>query len=178
MVEKHEEKEGKKGFYELGYHLIPSLGEEDLALRVQSLVTLVTLNGGTLISEGVPQMYTLAYPMRKQNGGKWDAYRTAHFGWIRFETYSGEMARIKDALEHNDVCIRYLLISIDAKALEAKSASPVLEEDIKENVSFEEVVIKKNLDTKVKKEEKTLLSEEALEKEIADLIGSSETEEK
>jgi len=171
MSKTHEETGEKLHSYELGYHLVPSLGEDDLALRVDELVQTVTQNDGRLISEGAPQHCNLAYTMRKQRGGKWDAYNTSFFGWLRFESMPEEMERIKDALEHNEYIVRYLLISLDTAALAVQSA-PVLP-----STDFAEVTLSKELDKKQVTEEKAEVSEEELDKEIDHLIGDDEKKE-
>jgi ribosomal protein S6 len=173
MSQIHEETGEKSMSYELGYHLVPSLGENDLALRVDELVKVVTREGGRLISEGAPQQCNLAYTMRKQRGGKWDAYNTSSFGWLRFEASPKEMDHIKDELDHNEHIIRYLLIALDEAALAAPSA--VLTTG---NADFAEVTVTKELEKKQQTEEKGEVSEEELDKEIEHLIGgNTETKE-
>ena len=171
MTNTHEEIGEKRNSYELGYHLVPSLGEEDLALRVDELVKVVTQGDGALISEGAPQHCNLAYTMRKQRGGKRDAYNTSFFGWVRFEAHSKEMARIKEALDYNENIIRYLLIVIGSEALVA----PVVPVSGKE-ADFTEVTISKTLKKKRVVEKKVAVSEDELDKELEVLIGDEKEE--
>jgi ribosomal protein S6 len=167
MSQTHEEIGEKLTSYELGYHLVPSLGEQDLALRVDELVKVVTHGGGRLISEGAPQQCNLAYTMRKQRGGKWDAYNTSFFGWLRFEADPKEMAYIKDELDHTEHLIRYLLITLDDAALAAPGVMLA-----NASADFSEVTVTKELEKKQVAEEKAEVSEEELDKEIEHLIGS------
>ena len=170
MSQKHEEISERRNSYELGYHLVPSLGENDLALRVGELVQVVTQSGGRLISESAPQHCNLAYTMRKQRGGVWDAYNTSFFGWLRFENSPEVMASIKDALDHSEYVIRYLLITLDDAALSAPVTSPATDT----LQDFSEVTVTKELEKKQVKEEVAEVSEEELDKEIEHLIGVEE----
>ncbi len=168
MTEKHEDKdvvEFQK--YELGYHLVPSLGEEDLALRVRELMEAVTAIGGKVLSEGVPQPCPLAYTMRRLRGGVWEKYDTSFFGWMRFEAAPEGAGALHDALAHNAYIIRSLTLRLEGKALapapEPRQTQPVA---LKE-VAAEPKVLEKKHDSE---EEKGDVSVEELDKQIEDLI--------
>ena len=117
MAEKHEDKATGAPLYELGYHLVPTLGEEDLALRVADLQKKITELGGSIHSEGSPQSCTLAYTMRKLRGGKWEKYDQTFFGWTRFHLPPEGMSALKEDLEHNEFLVRYLLLALPKDAL-------------------------------------------------------------
>jgi ribosomal protein S6 len=166
MTETHEERDEVRGSYELGFHLVPSLDENDLALRVEELVKMVTQDGGALIAEGYPQHCKLAYTMRKLKSGMWSAYDTSYFGWVRFEADKGAVARIVSALRANEYLIRHLLITLDKKALLAPVAPRIMQ-----GQDGKEVVLEpKALEKKAVKEEREEVVEEELEKELEDLI--------
>ncbi len=164
MSKEHEDKEKITKAYELGYHLVPSLGEDDIALRVTDLQKAITAEGGSVISEGQPQSFRLAYPMRKMRGGRWDHYETTFFGWIRFEAPASAMESIKDFLDHNEHLVRYLIIKLDEVAL---NSAPVREENIK---TGEVETEPKELVKKQDEEDKGDVVEEELDKEIEELI--------
>ncbi len=167
MAEKttHEDKEKSATVYELGYHLVPSLGEDDLALRVTDLQKAITAEGGSVISEGQPQAYTLEYSMRKMRGGRWDKYDSSFFGWVRFETSAEAVVKLKDILEHNEHLVRYLLIKLDPIAL---TPEPVR---APRKVTITEVEVEpKALEVKQDVEEKGEVSEKELDKQIEQLI--------
>jgi ribosomal protein S6 len=151
--------------YELGYHLVPSLGEDDLALRVTDIQKAITAEGGSVISEGQPQTFTLAYTMRKMHGGRWDKYDTSFFGWIRFEAPAEAMVVLKDFLDHNEFVIRYLALKLDAAAL---APTPVRSVPVLEG--GEVAVEPKMLEKKQDEEEQVEVSEEELDKQIEQLI--------
>lgn len=168
MVEniEHEEKDEKVVAYELGYHLVPSLGEDDLALRVTDIQKAIIAEGGSVLSEGQPQAFTLAYPMRKMRGGRWDHYETSFFGWVRFEAPTQGVLGLKDFLETNEHLVRYLLIKLDPIAL----TPPPVREPRREVSSGEVEVEPKALVKKQDDETGGEVSEEELDKQIEQLI--------
>lgn len=162
----HEDKDVAELFtYELGYHLVPSLGENDLALRVTEIQKVITTEGGSVISEGQPQTCALTYTMRKMHSGRWDKYDTSFFGWIRFEAPAEAMHALKDHLDHHEQLIRYLLLKLDAAALAPNPVRsiPTLE-------GSEVAVPPKTLEVKQNTEEEGEVSEEELDKQIEQLI--------
>ena len=164
MAEKHEDKDAAV-LYELGYHLVPSLGEDDLALRVADLQKKITALGGKIHSEGAPQSFTLAYTMHKLRGGKWDRYDTSFFGWTRFEASTESIPALKEELDHNEYFVRYLLTRIDPDALLPQKV-------YKPKIDLKEVETKpKQLEKKQTTDEpKAEVSEEELDKQIEELI--------
>jgi len=162
----HEDKEEKTltTTYELGYHLVPSLGEDDLALRVTELQKAITAEGGSVISEGAPTSTTLSYQMRKMRNGRWDKYDSTFFGWVRFEATAGAMDGLKEALDTDEHLIRYLLIKLNPIALAPEPVRAPRPE------GGEVVTEPKELEKKEEKEEKAEVSEEELDKQIEQLI--------
>jgi ribosomal protein S6 len=162
--ETHEDRADEFEKYELGYHLVPSLGEEDLALRVGELKKAVETAKGKIISEGYPFSFVLSYTMKKLRGGKWDKYDSSFFGWVRFEAPRDTIVAFREALDHNEYLIRYLLIKLDPIAL-APAPAP------RRIVTGEVVTEPKALVKRVVEEEKTEVSEVELEKQIEQLIS-------
>lgn len=110
MVNTHEDKELDSRVYEVGFHLVPSLSDSDLALRVDEIRKAIEEKGGVIISEDYPQILDLAYTMRRMSAGSWHKYDTAYFGWIKFEGLPEAALALKQMLEHSDFVVRYLLI--------------------------------------------------------------------
>ena len=167
MTEKemHEDDDKKTVLYELGYHLVPSLGEDDLALRVTELQKAITAEGGSVKSEGEPQAFTLAYPMRKMIGGRWNHYDSTFFGWVRFESNPDAMDALKEALDHNEHVVRYIIIKLDPTVLTAESVAEARPEIIEVETEPKELIKKQD------EEEKGEVLEEELDKEIEQLIN-------
>lgn len=113
-VEKLEEGGGQAGLhtqvYELGYHIVSTVAEENLPKEVETLKAIVLKDGGSLISEGEPKLINLAYSMTKSVADIKKKFNTAYFGWLKFETKSELIPMIKKAVDANPNILRYLLI--------------------------------------------------------------------
>ncbi len=156
----HEDEGAELVKYELGYHLVPSLGPDDLALRVGELEKLVRKAGGEVYAKGAPQSFILAYTMRRQRGGAWDAYDTSFFGWMRFTALRERMPDLKAALAESPWIIRSLTLSLDGSEEEApRLFKPQTAHVEPTTIAKREV-----------KEEKGEVSEEVLEKQIEEMI--------
>jgi ribosomal protein S6 len=107
-VEKLEEGGGQ--VYELGYHIVSTVAEENLPKEVEILKGIILQDGGSLVSEGEPKLINLAYSMTKSVADIKKKFDTAYFGWIKFETKSELMPMIKKAVDQNPNVLRYLLI--------------------------------------------------------------------
>jgi len=166
MAEKkaHEDKDVELKKYELGYHLVPSLGEDDLALRVADLQKAVAKIGGTVLSEGYPQSFILSYTMHKLRAGKWDRYDSSFFGWMRFEASSEGVEVLRDELDHNDQLVRYLLITLNEAAFAPPPAPR--RKPMREVKTESKVLVKKRTEN-----EKGEVSEVELDKQIKQLIS-------
>jgi ribosomal protein S6 len=108
-VEKQVE-EGGGQVYELGYHIVSTVAEENLPKEVETLKAIVLKDGGSLVTEGEPKLINLAYPMTKSVADSKKKFTTAYFGWLKFETQSELMPAIKKAVDANPHVLRYLLI--------------------------------------------------------------------
>ena len=104
------EKEGGVQVYELGYHIVSTVAEENVPKEVLTLKAIVLQDGGSLVSEGEPKLINLAYSMAKSVADVKKKFNTAYFGWIKFETKSELMPMIKKAVDQNQNVLRYLLI--------------------------------------------------------------------
>ena len=104
------EKEGGVQVYELGYHIVSTVAEENLPKEVETLKAIILKDGGSLVSEGEPKLINLAYPMTKSVADSKKKFTTAYFGWLKFETKSELMPAIKKAVDANPNVLRYLLI--------------------------------------------------------------------
>jgi ribosomal protein S6 len=113
MAEEHEDKGNEPTVYELGYHLVPSLGEEDLTLRVEELKKVITNADGTVFAEGAPEMVELAYTITKHIAGANQRFTSAYFGWMKCEVLSEAVPKIAEALSQDLAIVRYLLIHSD-----------------------------------------------------------------
>ena len=96
--------------YELGYLLVPTLSEEDVPATFGNLKELVSSLGGIAISDEMPKMLTLAYPMVKVIANLRNKFKTAYFGWIKFTMDSDKVLELKKRLDLDPNLIRFLIL--------------------------------------------------------------------
>jgi len=157
------EKEGGVQVYELGYHIVSTVAEENLSKEVETLKAIVLKDGGSLVSEGEPKLINLAYSMAKSVADIKKKFNTAYFGWIKFETKSELMPAIKKAVDLNPNILRYLLIKT---VRENTMFAPKL--NIK-TLSKEEAPIKAK--KSIKTDETKATSLEDIDKSIEELVA-------
>jgi len=96
--------------YELGYLLVPTVGEEDLGIEYGNIKELLNSLGAGVISDEMPKMMTLAYPMQKVVANVRHKFTTAYFGWIKFTLEKAKVAELKKKLDLSDTVIRFLIV--------------------------------------------------------------------
>ncbi len=109
-MEKVEKQEVGAQVYELGYHIVSTVAEENLPKEVENLKAIVLKDGGSLVSEGEPKLINLAYSMTKSVADIKKKFNTAYFGWIKFETKSALIPEMKKKIDASSTVLRYLLI--------------------------------------------------------------------
>ena len=105
-----EEKEPKTQVYELGFHLSPEIGDENVAKEFGDIKALIEEAGGTFISEEAPHSLPLAYDMEKVIANKKNIYSKAYFGWVKFELATDKLESLKTAFDKIETIIRFLLV--------------------------------------------------------------------
>ncbi len=107
--------------YELGYHMVPTLTEDELQKEVDSLRSAISELKGTIVSESEPALIELAYTMVIGEGGKNTKYDTAFFGWIKFDLEPAQLAYLQDeVIADNKNILRHLLIKTVAEDTQAQ----------------------------------------------------------
>ena len=96
--------------YELGYHLLPTLSDEEVLKEVESFKILVEKGGGSLVSEEAPKPMHLAYTMVKKQEGKNAKFDTSFFGWIKFEISAESILKINEEVDQNKNVLRYIIL--------------------------------------------------------------------
>ena len=113
MVKKEDNKEKKDNnfnIYEVGYHIVPAVSEENLSNEIEAIKNFLIKEGVKIISEEFPRMFQLAYSIRKNmDDGKRD-FDTAYFGWIKFDATEAPVTKIKKFFDENKNILRFLLI--------------------------------------------------------------------
>ena len=104
-----EEKEIDGRIYEVGYLLVPTISEEELPVSYDNLKELVASFGGNIISDDMPKMIDLAYPMFKTLQNVSNKFDTAYFGWVKFYMDGDKVLELKKKLDLNPSIIRFLI---------------------------------------------------------------------
>lgn len=142
--------------YEVGYHLVPTIAEDELNTKLGEIRTAIDQAEGTVVSEGSPTRLSLAYTIVKPVGGKRLKYDTSHFGWIRFEAPSSGLPTFEQTLTSLEGMLRFLIITVPKEEVVAPRSRSLLK--------------KTTRDTDKKSSEDATVSREALDKEIEKLV--------
>ena len=102
--------EGKVKVYELGYLLVPTIAEENVAGEAQTIKNSIESKGATFITEDSPKLRPLAYEMTKSLGSQRAKYDKGYFGWIKFEMEPKSAPELKVVLDKNAMILRSMLI--------------------------------------------------------------------
>jgi len=101
----------ESGFvYELGYHLLPTLSDEEVQKEADSFKALIEKNGGSLVSEEAAKPMHLAYTMIKKQEGKNAKFDSSFFGWIKFELNAESVLKVKEELDLSKNVLRFIII--------------------------------------------------------------------
>jgi len=95
--------------YELGYHILPSSPEEEIATKEAALKELVSRHGGEVIASEEPRLVELAYAIRRKEGSSYTSYNQAYFGWMKFGISVGEAQTLHKELLGSDFILRHLI---------------------------------------------------------------------
>ncbi len=82
--------------YEIGYLILPSIAEEDIAGVAHRIKTLVESAGGAEIDSETPFKHELAYTMSKTVGASHYVVSDAFLGWIKFDLPAEASAQAGD----------------------------------------------------------------------------------
>ncbi len=126
--------------YEFSYLLVPSIPEEALEKKVESMKEKILAQGGELIAEESPKFMTLAYEMSRTITNKKTPFANAYFGWIKFETTPEVGESLTAMFERDEEIIRFLNIkTIRESTLAPKKFTEKGSPRKKEQTSVEQV---------------------------------------
>ena len=106
----HKETGEKMNVYEVGYLLSTSITEEKVDAEVEALRAGVEKNGGVVISEQAPVFIDLMYTMYKSLETSKEASDQAHFGSIKFDMPTANIAALEQALTASKSLVRFLVV--------------------------------------------------------------------
>jgi ribosomal protein S6 len=113
-----QEEAAEAASYECAFHLLPTVADGEVARVFESLKGLVTVHGGEVFDEEMPQRFTLAYEIRQVFEGRSQHFTNSWFGWMRFTLAPQEIARLEEELKHQGEVLRYLLIKLTREEIE------------------------------------------------------------
>lgn len=160
--------------YEVGYLLTPQINDDKLDAQIDVVRKIITDNGGLPISEGRAELIDLEYTMEVVIDNQKQSFSKGFFGWIKFDVTPEKMADIKEALDSLKTIVRFLLIKTvrENTTAVARTPRPASSDDAGEKVAETAPVAEKTEETPVEK-----IDEEALDKQIDDLVVEEETSE-
>jgi len=148
--------------YEVGYHIIPTVAEDQIEKVVGRIRALVEASGGTFIAEGAPAMVKLAYPMVAREGDKNVEHDRAYFGWIKFEAVTDIAKKLEHALVQDAQILRALVVKTVREETRARMKAPTLRE-VKRTDTIKTVARRT--------EDKGPVSEEELDKALSEITS-------
>lgn len=140
--------------YELGFHLLPELEEEESGKKFREVEASVTQLGGTILASREPKKQHLSYPI--------DHKKYSFFGVINFKSPTGAIAPLEAQLKLNDAVLRFLVLKIKENARFLKT--------LKE--SSPRTRAKTYTPPKPEDKPKEEIKPEVMEKQLEDVIGN------
>lgn len=110
MSDTHLEEEVELKVYELGFHLIPTVSEAEIPVEFEKIKAGIIGIEGAVISEEVPKLRPLLYPIVKHLAGKNVKYSDAYFGWVKFMMPRTGVESLEVFLKDFPKLLRHLLI--------------------------------------------------------------------
>lgn len=148
--------------YEVGYHIMPTVAEDQVEKVVGDVRSVIEQAGGSFIAEGAPVLTRLAYPIEAREGDKWIEQDRGYFGWIKFEAVVGSAATLETALKANKSILRHIVFQTVREETRARLKTPTLRE-VKRTDTLKPVA---------KQEEASApVSEEELDKALSDITN-------
>lgn len=124
----NEAQETVSRIYEVGYHISPSVKEEDLESIVSSIRSIIEKAGGSFIAEGAPSLTKLSYEISAIEGGKRVEWDRAYFGWLKFEAPVAASIELDRALKADAQVLRHIVFKTVREETRARLKAPTLRE--------------------------------------------------
>lgn len=101
---------GSERVYEVGYLFIPTIAEESVPGEYGNLKEMIASFGGAVVSDEMPKLIQLAYPMVKVISNIRNKFSTGYFGWIKFTMEADKVLELKKKLDLETNIIRFLIL--------------------------------------------------------------------
>ena len=162
VVKDVEDNAEKRPVYEVGFHIVPQVGDDNATAVVVEKVR-AAIGDAEFISEGSPRKMRLAYTVERSGQGKREKFSESYFGWIKFEAPIAIAQTIEAFLKHNKSFFRYIVFQTVREDTRAKMKAPQLREVKRTDVIRQ---VPKRIE-----ETSAPVSEEELEKALSDITS-------
>ncbi len=154
--------------YEIGYHIVPTVSEDNLPYVVDTIKESIELLRGLVVSGDSPKSVDLAYSMDHIVANKKTIFDIAYFGWIKFEVNPENILKIKDFLEKNENILRFLIIKTVKESTLSKK--PGIKSKQTAGIYNRKKDIKSMESDDSAPKKKDVISEEEVDKAIEELV--------
>jgi ribosomal protein S6 len=160
-------KNSDEKIYEVGYHIISSVSEENIPGEVEKIKAYLAKEKAVIISEEAPKLRPLAYSIKKAFGGTYKVFDKAYFGFIKFELPEGaDIKTIDLGMKNNESVLRHIVIkTVRENTMYSPKITVYSDKDAKIKTNFKE--------DKAVKDEKPASIEE-IDKSIDALVSEEE----
>ena len=110
MADKETHTSENAKLYELGFHLLPTIGEDKVNDAFSNVTGIISKNGGEIIKSGEPQAIKLAYTITKKIKTQNERFKTAYFAWVKFNSSSSDVEKIKEEVDQDENILRYIIV--------------------------------------------------------------------
>ena len=155
-----ENNKADKRVYELGYLLVSTLSPEEMPVASGELKELISSFEGDHISEDMPKLINLAYPMVKVVSNVRSKFDTGYFGWFKFFMSPEKVLELKKKVDLHPNIIRFLILkTVQENTLASKRF-------VGRDSAYRKTAHKKD-----KQEEAEPIDKEEIDKEIEAMIA-------
>lgn len=95
--------------YELAFHVLPTVAEGEVKTVFDRIKADITKLGGVLKEEEAPARFDLAYEIVKFLEGRNRKFKSAYFGWVRFDIEADKVAEINEMMDGGKEVLRHLV---------------------------------------------------------------------
>lgn len=103
--------------YEVGFHVLPTLTEEEAIAELASVTSFIEKSGGVIKKSHNPQMRELSYEMTKVISGKKQNFGNAYFGHLVFQIEPGFVGSVRKDIEILPNVLRALILEVSPESL-------------------------------------------------------------
>ena len=112
--------------YEIGYHLLPQLSDDEVQASVKDLTAFLKKQGAEFVGEKAPEKIDLAYAIERRVEGKYQSVRSAYFGWVAFELSPNAISEVKKFMDTNQSVLRFIIVTTSVDEVKAVMEGKVL----------------------------------------------------